>query len=61
MLAPFAPLNVIISLAEVVAISGIFLVRYRSKKTRVSWKITLAETLTIVIVATVVSLLLGAG
>lgn len=61
MLAPFAPLNVIISLAEVVAISGIFLVRYRSKKTRVNWKITLAETLTIVIVATVVSLLLGAA
>ena len=61
LLAPFAPLNIIASLGEVVAISGIFLVRYRSKKTRVNWKITLAETLTIVIVATIVSLLLGAA
>ncbi len=60
-LAPFAPFNIIIALSEVIAISGIFLVRYRSKKTRVNWKITLAETLTIVIVATVVSLLLGAA
>ena len=60
-LAPFAPLNIVVSLVEVVAISGIFLVRYRSKKTRVSWKITLAETLTIVIVAAIVSLLLGAA
>ena len=60
-LTPFAPFNIIIALSEVVAISGIFLVRYRSKKTRVNWKITLAETLTIVIVATVVSLLLGAA
>jgi hypothetical protein len=41
-------------------IAGIFLVRYRSKKTRVNWKVTLAETIAIVIVAVVVSLLLGA-
>lgn len=59
-LIDFTPLNIIISLIEVIAISGIFLVRYRSKKTRVNWKITLAETITIVIIATIISLLLGA-
>jgi len=53
--------NVVASLSMVSVIAGVFLVRYRSKKTRVSWKITLAETLTIVIIATVVSLLLGAA
>jgi hypothetical protein len=53
--------NIAVSLALVSAIIGVFLVRYRSKKTRVNWKITLAETLTIVIIATVVSLLLGAA
>jgi len=54
-------LNVITSLILVVAIVGIFLVRYRSKKTRVNWKITLAETLAIVIIATIASLVLGAA
>ncbi len=53
--------NIIVSLGLVSAIVGIFLVRYRSKKTRVNWKITLAETLAIVIIATVASLLLGAA
>jgi VIT1/CCC1 family predicted Fe2+/Mn2+ transporter len=52
--------NIVVSLVEVGVISGVFLARYRSKKTRVNWKITLAETLAIVIIATVVSLLLGA-
>ncbi len=52
--------NTVISLIEVAAISGVFLARYRSKKTRVNWKVTLAETIAIVIIATVVSLLLGA-
>jgi hypothetical protein len=51
--------NIAASLGEVVIISGVFLARYRSKKTRVNWKITLAETIAIVIIATVVSLLLG--
>jgi DNA-binding PadR family transcriptional regulator len=54
-----SPLNVIVSLSLVAVIVGIFLVRYRSKKTRVHWKITLAETLAIVAIATIVSLLLG--
>ena len=51
--------NILISLGEVLVISGVFLVRYRSRKTRVNWKVTLAETVAIVIIATVVSLLLG--
>ena len=53
--------NIAVSLVLVSAIVGIFLVRYRSKKTRVNWKITLAETLAIVIIATVASLILGAA
>jgi len=52
--------NIVASLLEVGVISGVFLARYRSKKTRVNWKITLAETIAIVIIATIVSLLLGA-
>ena len=51
--------NVIVSLAVVGVIVGVFLVRYRSKKTRVNWKITLYETIVIVIIATIASLLLG--
>ena len=54
------PINIILAFTEVAAISGVFLVRYRSKKTRVNWKVTLAETLAIVIIATIVSVLLGA-
>jgi DNA-binding PadR family transcriptional regulator len=53
--------NITASLLLVVAIVGVFLVRYRSKKTRVNWKITLSETLVIVVIATVASLLLGAA
>jgi VIT1/CCC1 family predicted Fe2+/Mn2+ transporter len=51
--------NIAVSLIEVSVISGVFLARYRSRKTRVNWKVTLAETVAIVIIATVVSLLLG--
>ncbi|MCW4017612.1 MAG: hypothetical protein NWF00_02835 [Candidatus Bathyarchaeota archaeon] len=53
------PINLVVSLAVVGAVSGIFLVRYRSKKTRVHWKITLLETLAIVALATVASVLLN--
>jgi VIT1/CCC1 family predicted Fe2+/Mn2+ transporter len=53
------PFDLIVSLAVVGVIVGIFLVRYRAKKTRVHWKITLYETLAIVIIATIASLLLG--
>jgi hypothetical protein len=55
------PLNIILSLTLVAAIVGVFLVRYRSKKTRVHWKVTLYETLAIVAIATIASLLLGAA
>ena len=54
-----SPLNLILSLTVVAIIAGIFLVRYRSKKTRVHWKVTLTETIVIVVIATVVSLILG--
>jgi hypothetical protein len=54
-----SPLNLIVSLAVVGTVVGVFLVRYRSKKTRVNWKITLTETVVIVIIATIASLLLG--
>jgi len=53
--------NIGVSMVLLSAIVGVFLVRYRSKKTRVNWKVTLAETLVIVIIATVASLLLGAA
>jgi hypothetical protein len=53
------PLNFILSLAEVGVIVGVFLVRYRSKKTRVNWKITFFETIAIVIIATVASVIIG--
>jgi VIT1/CCC1 family predicted Fe2+/Mn2+ transporter len=54
-----SPLDVIVSLGIVAVIVGIFLVRYRSKKTRVNWKITFLETIVIVIIATIASLILG--
>ena len=53
------PVNIILSLTVVAAIAGIFLVRYRSRKTRVHWKVTLLETLAIVAIATLASLVLG--
>jgi hypothetical protein len=56
-LAP--PFNFILSLTIVAVIVGVFLVRYRSKKTRVNWKITFYETIAIVIIATVASLIIG--
>lgn len=58
-LTQFYPFNIILSLCIVGVVVGIFLVRYRSKKTRVNWKITFIETLTIIIIATIASLALG--
>ena len=54
-----SPLDVILSLTIVAVIVGIFLVRYRSKKTRVNWKVSFFETIAIVIIATVASIILG--
>lgn len=53
------PIDIILSLAIVGIIIGIFLVRYRSKKTKVHWQIILIETLGIVVVAVLASLLIG--
>lgn len=54
-----SPINVVLSLSIVGAVVGLFLVRYRSKKTRVNWKVTFFETIAIVIIASVASLILG--
>ncbi len=53
------PFNIILSLGIVAAIAGIFLVHYRSRKTRRHWKVTMLETLAIVAIATLASLVLG--
>jgi hypothetical protein len=59
LLLPESPLNMVVSFSIVAAVVGVFLVRYRSRKTRVNWKISLIETVVIVIIATIASLLLG--
>jgi hypothetical protein len=53
------PFNTVLSLAVIAVVAGVFLVRYRSRKTRVHWKVTLLETLAIVAIATLASLVLG--
>jgi len=53
------PLDMILSLGIVGSIVGVFLVRYRSERTKVHWKITLLETAVIVAIAVLASLLLG--
>ncbi len=53
------PINIITSLGIVGVVVGVFLVRYRSKRSKVHWKITLLETVVIVIIAVVASLIIG--
>jgi VIT1/CCC1 family predicted Fe2+/Mn2+ transporter len=53
------PLNIIISVAFIGVIVILFLVRYRTKKTNVHWKVTLIETLGIIVVSVIASLLIG--
>ncbi len=53
------PINIVLSLSIVVFVVGIFLVRYRSKRSKVHWKITLLETVVIVVIAAVASIILG--
>lgn len=53
------PLNIILSLAIVGTVAGFFLIRYRSRKSKVHWKITLLETAVIVMIAVIVSLHIG--
>jgi hypothetical protein len=53
------PIDIILSLGIVAAVVGVFLVRYRSKRTKVHWKVTLFETVAIVVIATIISLIIG--
>jgi len=53
------PYDIILSLGIVCIIVGIFLVRYRSKRSKVHWRITLMETATIIIIAVIASLIIG--
>lgn len=53
------PFDLVISLAIVVGILGIFLVRYRAWRSKVNWKITLLETTVIISIAVIASLLVG--
>jgi uncharacterized membrane protein YfcA len=54
-----SPLDIIISLCILGGTIGFFLVRYRSRKTKVNWKISLIQTVIILTIAIVASLLLG--
>lgn len=53
------PLDILLSLGFVAVIVGVFLVRYRARKTRISIKVTLIETVVILVIAVAASLLLG--
>jgi hypothetical protein len=53
------PLDIILSLSIVCVIVGIFLVRYRSERTKVHWQITLTETVIIIAIAVIASLIIG--
>ena len=53
------PLDLVASLAVVGVIAGFFLVRYRSQRSRVHWKVTLLETVVIIAIAVIVSLIIG--
>ncbi len=53
------PFDIILSLSLVGVIAGIFLVRYRSERTKVHWRITLIETIVIIIIAVIASLIIG--
>jgi len=53
------PSNLILSLVIVGTIVGFFVVRYRSARSKVHWKVTLLETAVIVTIATIASLIIG--
>jgi DNA-binding PadR family transcriptional regulator len=54
-------LGVIASLGLVGAVVGIFLVRYRSQKAKLNWRVTLLQTVIVIIIAVIASLLLARG
>ncbi len=53
------PYGIVLSLAIVCTTVGVFLVRYRSKQSKVHWKITLIETVVIVAIGVIASLIIG--
>jgi VIT1/CCC1 family predicted Fe2+/Mn2+ transporter len=53
------PFGIILSLSIVCIMVGIVLVRYRSQRTKVHWKITLTETAVIIAIAVIASLIIG--
>jgi DNA-binding HxlR family transcriptional regulator len=53
------PFGIIASLVFVGIVVGIFLARYRSKKMKVRWRVTLVETVALVIISVAVALLIG--
>lgn len=53
------PFGIPASLIFVGIVVGVFLARYRSKKMKVQWRVTLVETLALVIISVVISLLVG--
>jgi hypothetical protein len=53
------PLNIILSLSIVCFVVVVFLVRYRSERTKVHWKVTLVETATIITIAVIASIIIG--
>lgn len=53
------PFDIILSLGIVCVIVGVFLVRYRSKRSKVHWRITLMETVAIIVIAVIASLIIG--
>jgi len=55
------PYGIVLSLTIVLIVVGIFLVRYRSRKTQVNWKFLVVETFGLIIASVIVSLILGAG
>jgi hypothetical protein len=54
-------LGIIASLAIIVAVVSIFLVRYRSEKARIDWRMTLLQTVIVIVIAVIASLLLARG
>ena len=55
------PFNILVSMSIVGIITGIFLVHYRSTKAKIPWKITLLQTVVIMTVAIIASLILSAS
>ena len=55
------PFDIIVSLGFVGMVVVVFLVRYRSKKSKTPLKLVLFETVGLIVIATVISLLIGGG